>query len=135
MNARAVILIFASMLMNARAATVLNFWHSYTPPQAGQKHYSFRLSNYKRGLFFGSCGISTKSQQWAFNIDLAGDGPTYGKDQVSLSDDNAKPAPVVSGSVAIEGKQTFATISLKVAQAGTTNDFVGNGRYKIEKLK
>src|SRR5438045_3700403 len=110
MNARAAaILLFASMLMNAGAGTVLDFWHSYAPPQTGQKHYSFRLTNYKRGLFFGSCGISTKSQQWAFNIDLAGDGPTYGKDQVSLSDDNAMPMAVVSGSVTIDGKQAFAT--------------------------
>ena len=37
--------------VNAGAGTLLDFWHSYTPPQTGEKHYSFRLCKYKRGLF------------------------------------------------------------------------------------
>jgi hypothetical protein len=119
----------------AKAGTVLDFWHSYVPPQTGVKHYSFHVTNYKRGIFFGSCGLSTKSQQWAFSVDLAGDGPAYDSDRVDLSDDSAKSLKVVSGQISIDAAQTVATIELTVEQAGVTNKFVGNGKYKIKKLK
>jgi len=117
----------------ARAGTVLDFWHSYTPPQTGQKHWSFHLANYKRGIFFGSCGISTKSQQWAFQFDLAGDGLAYGPSRMSLTDDNLKSVRIVSGNITIDDKQTRAVIALEVEQGGITNQFIGNGAFKIKK--
>jgi len=119
----------------ANASTVLDFWHSYVPPQTGVKHYSFHLANYKRGIFFGSCGLSTKSQQWAFSIDLTGEGPTYEKDQTTISDDNAKPLKIVAGQIRINPTQNTAQIDLLVETAGATNKFIGNGTYKIKKVK
>jgi|SRR5947207_3176292 len=120
---------------NVQAGTVLDFWHSYVPPQTGQKHYSFHVTNCKRGIFFGSCGISTTSQQWAFTVDLTGENLIYSKDQVSLSSEDGNPLKVVSGQITINQKQTVATIDLVVDQSGATNNFVGNGTYKIKKLK
>src|SRR5437879_3336376 len=96
----------------ADAATVLDFWHTYTPSQTAVKHYSFHLGNYRRGIFFGSCGLSTKSQQWAFSVDLAGEGPAYGKEQTTISDNNARPLKIVAGQIRINPSQNTAQIDL-----------------------
>ncbi len=119
---------------NVHAATVLDFWHSYKHAQTHQIHYSFHLSKYKRGLFLGSCGPSTKSQQWSFSFDLAGEGPTYSNEDFTVSDDNGKPLRVVSGQVTTDLKRGRASIQCEVEIRGSTTKFVGNGEYKIRKL-
>ncbi len=119
----------------AQAGTTLDFWHSYVPAEKRETHYGFHLTCYKRGLFFGSCGPSTKSLQWAFTFDLAGQGPVYPARQVSVSDDNSQPLRVVSGQVVIDEKRHTATIDLEVESAGRTNKFIGNGTYRIHRLK
>lgn len=119
----------------AQAGTTLDFWHSYQHAQTGGVHYGFHLSRCKRGLFWGSCGPSTKSQQWSFTFDLAGDGPTYSAQQLSVSDDNAAPMRVVSGQVTTDIKRMTAKINIEVETGGHTNKFVGNGEYAIHKLK
>jgi len=118
-----------------RAGTVLDFWHDYTPPQTDEKHHGFHLANYKRGLFFGSCGISTRSLQWGFTCDLAGDGPVYEAGKLTLTGEDLKPIKIVAGRITIDGKQTTAVITLEVEQAGRTNQFIGNGTYRIKPLK
>jgi hypothetical protein len=70
---------------NIVAGTTLDFWHSYVRAQTQETHFGFHLSQYKRGLFWGSCGPSTKSLQWSFTFDLAGDGPIYATGQFSVS--------------------------------------------------
>ncbi|HSU54717.1 MAG TPA: hypothetical protein VLT36_11715 [Candidatus Dormibacteraeota bacterium] len=92
----AFLVLFATSVL---AGTTLDFWHSYVHAQTHETNYSFHLSDYKRGLFWGSCGPSTKSLQWSFTFDLSGDGPVYTNRQVSISDDNGKPLNIVSGKV------------------------------------
>ena len=132
---RLFLLVLMLRAVDTRAGTVLDFWHSYTPPQTTQPHYSFHLANYKRGLFFGSCGFSTRSQQWAFDVDLSGDGPVYEMGNMKISDDSLVKLNVVSGAITIDEKRTVATITLQVEQGGVTNQFTGNGNYAIVKLK
>jgi hypothetical protein len=67
----------------AQAGTELDFWHSCAPP-SGPTHFSFHVANYKRGLFFGSCGISTRSLQWEYDVTLTGNGPVYQQDQIAV---------------------------------------------------
>ena len=131
------ITIFGVMLLAAipaMAGTLLDFWHSYTHQPSGVVHYSFHLASYKLGLFFGSCGIGTKSLQWNFDFDLAGTGPVYEKDHVKLSADDGSSLKVVSGQVTIDRKLQ-ATIALVVEEAGSQKQFIGNGKYRIHKLK
>jgi len=109
----------------------LDFWHSYVPPQTGRTNYSFDLTDYKRGLFWGSCGPSTKSLQWLTHSNLAGDGTNYSSEQISLADDNGKPVKIISGQIITDAKHGKATINIEIEQAGTTNKFIGNGEYKI----
>lgn len=123
------------MAANAQAGTTLDFWHSYRHGQTGEMHYCFHLSRCKRGLFWGSCGPSTKSQQWAFTFDLAGDGPTYSSQQLSISDDNARPMRVASGQVITNIKRMTAKIDVEIESGGHTNKFAGNGEYAIHTLK
>jgi hypothetical protein len=120
---------------NAFAGVTLDFWHSYVPPQTGVTNYSFHLTDYKRGLFWGSCGPSTKSLQWAYTFNLAGNGTNYSSEQIALADDNGKPVKIISGQIAIDTKHGKATIKIEIEQAGATNKFIGNGEYKIVKLK
>ena len=121
------------------AGTELDFWHSYTHQPSGSIHFSFHIANYKRGLFFGSCGPSTRSLQWGFDLDLAGPGPVYSKDQITLTRDG-KPVTIASGSINVDAKQDHATIRLQTCAAGTNQpaipaDFPGNGTHRIKKLR
>jgi hypothetical protein len=117
------------------AATTLDFWHSYVHAQTHDTHFGFHLSDYKRGVFWGSCGPSTKSLQWAFTFDLAGEGPVYTSREVSVSDDNGKSLNIVSGQVITDVKRLVTKIEIEVESAGRTNKFMGNGEYRIHKLK
>jgi len=125
----------AGIAGNALAGTVLDFWHPYASAQTHQTHYSFHVSQYKRGLFWGSCGPSTTSQQWSFNFDLAGEGPVYSSQNIGLSDDNGKALRVVSGEVTTDLKRGRAKIEIEIESSGHTNKFIGNGEYAIRKLK
>jgi hypothetical protein len=120
---------------SAFAGTELSFWHSYVHAQTSETHHAFRLADFKRGLFWGSCGPSTKSLRWSFNFNLAGDGPVYPGRQIILSDDNAQTLRVVSGQVVTDAKRGTATIAIEIESAGATNKFVGNGEYRIKKAK
>jgi hypothetical protein len=116
----------------ARAGTEIQLWHAYTPP-SGEAHRAFTISNYKRGIFFGSCGLSTRSLQWSYSFDLTGSGPAFGpdkilfKDEAVLSGTNCHPA---GGKISIDAKTKMIHVSL---QAGTNNagrPFLANGDFK-----
>jgi hypothetical protein len=130
-------LLLLIMLTTARsfAGTTLDFWHSYTHAKTGDQHYAFTLASCKRGLFFGSCGISTRSQSWAFSFDLIGDGPVYTGDQLIVSDDGLKPVKIMSGGITMDAKHEYATINLQIDQGGAKREFVGNGRYHVHAVK
>jgi hypothetical protein len=119
---------------SAFAGTTLDFWHSYVHAQDQQRHYGFHLAQYNRGLFVGSCGLSTKSLRWSFTFDLAGDGPAYDGNKISIADDNGKPVHIISGEVTLDAKRSSAKFQLQIESAGATNTFVGNGEYRIHKL-
>ena len=129
--AAACVLCFAT---SVRAETKLDFWHSYIHQPSGVIHYSFQIANYKRGIFFGSCGPSTRSLQWEFDIDLAGKGPTYSNDQIKITSD-ANPVEVVSGTITIGADQRDAKITLRVKVSGSELQFPANGTHRIVKLK
>src|SRR5260370_23519409 len=101
----------------AHAETKLDFWHSYAHQPSGVTHYSFHIANYKRGLFFGSCGPSTRSLQWEYDVDLAGSGPVYEKPQVYITCEG-KQIEVFSGTVTFEPNQRQAQIYLRVKSRG-----------------
>lgn len=125
----------ALVVANVPAATTLDFWHSYVHAQTHENHYGFHLKQYKRGLFWGSCGPSTTSLQWSFTFDLAGDGPVYSNRQFTVSDDNGKALHIVSGRKVTDMKRPVAKIDIEIETAGRTNKFIGNGEYRIHKLK
>ena len=123
-----------SSVQLAYGETKLDFWHSYTHQPSGVIHYSFHIANYKRGLFFGSCGPSTRSLQWDYDIDLAGNGPTYEKEKMTITSEGKK-VDVVSGTITIDPDQREARIDLRVRIGTQTNDFRGNGTHRVVKLK
>jgi len=118
----------------AHAETKLDFWHSYIHNPSGVIHYSFQIASYKRGLFFGSCGPSTRSLQWEYNIDLAGPGPIYQVNQMSITSALNK-VELDSGSISIDSKSNQATIHLRVKSAAVTSDLPANGTFPIKKIK
>ena len=118
----------------ARAETKLDFWHSYIHQPSGVLHYSFRIASYKRGLFFGSCGPSTRSLQWEYDIDLAGKGPVYQKDQINITSEGKK-IELVSGTLSLTPDTSQATINLRVNLSGADLGFAGNGSHQIKRLK
>jgi len=117
------------------AVTLLDFWHDYIPPDTGQLHHGFHLANFNRGLFFGSCGLSLKSQQWAFVFDLTGNGLVFGPSELNVRTDDGKQLHIIAGQITLDQNQTMAVIALKVRQDTGTNDFIGNGTFQIKKLK
>jgi hypothetical protein len=135
----ALVACFLSSAASARAGTELNFWHSYVHQPSGVTHFSFHIANYKRGLFFGSCGPSTRSLQWGYDVDLAGSGPLYTSDEIKLELDG-KRIPVASGTISIDPNQQQATIQLQITQPGTNQpvnpaNFKGNGTHRIQRIK
>jgi hypothetical protein len=129
------LVLFAASGPKLQAGIELDFWHTYIHSPTGVPHYSFHLANYKRGLFFGSCGPSTRSQRWFFTFDLAGDGLTYTPGQVTLSSDEPRAVKVTGGTVTIDPKHEKAVIALQVDAAGVPTAFVGNGTYRIHAIK
>ena len=131
------IAIFGVLLLAAASATAgteLDSWHSYRHQPSGVVHYGFHLASFKRGLFVGSCGFSTKSLRWGFDFDLAGPGPVYQKEEVKVSTEDRSSLKVISGQITIDPRLQ-ATIGLVVEEAGIQRQFIGNGKYRIHKLK
>src|SRR5215471_6317823 len=118
----------------AHTETKLDFWHSYNHQPDAVLHYSFQIAKYKRGLFFGSCGPSTRSLQWEYDIDLAGTGPTYDRDKMSIASEG-KPVDIVSGTVVIDREQKTAAVTLRVNFGNSTNSFKANGVYRLKKFE
>jgi hypothetical protein len=54
---------------------------------------------------------------------------------VKLTTDDATEIKLVSGEITIDSKRQNAEISLFVDQNGSTKAFIGNGKYRIRKLK
>lgn len=127
----AIIVVFTFVAASALAGTTLDFWHSYVHAQTNEKHFGFHLARYKRGLFWGSCGPSTKSLQWSFSFDLAGAGPVYSRKQFSVSDDNGKVVPISSGQVTTDARRHSIKIDIELESEDRTNKFIGNGEYRI----
>src|SRR5437868_4001641 len=120
LTAVSVLLVANSLL----AGTTLDFWHSYVHGQTRERHYSFHLAQCKRGLFWGSCGPSTKSLQWSFTFDLAGDGPEYDAKKISISDDNGELLRVVSGQITTTTRESVAKIDIQIESQSRTNKFI-----------
>ncbi|MEO7598710.1 MAG: hypothetical protein ABIV50_07255 [Opitutus sp.] len=116
-----------------KAATEVSFWHDYTHSPSREKHVSFDLKNFKRGLFFGSCGPSTRSLRWQFTFDLAGAVDRWPASSVRVQADDFRVVKVLSGSVTVDPRQRYAVIYLTVDESGTARPFVGNGRYRIQR--
>ena len=130
-----VLSLFFWSVAHSAAGIQLDYWHCYTNKIDGQVHYSFHVSKSKHGLFMGPCGFSTKQIQWQYNFDLAGIGPTYRGAEISMSDFDGKQVSISSGSILIETNLTKATINLSIAENSQTNQFAGNGKLEIGKLK
>ena len=114
----------------ASAGTRVSLWHSYTN-QSSEVHVGFGLKNYKRGLFFGSCGPSTYSLQWEYGFDLKGRGPQFPKDAIEMKDAIFRPVALDSGNILVDEKKSTVQIAIKISTNGVPQDFIGNGTYKL----
>ena len=128
------ILAFVCATIPTHAAVEVDFWHSYTHQPSGVIHFAFHIASYKRGIFFGSCGPSTKSLQWEYEVDLAGSGPAYKPDQIAITTEGKK-VPVSSGTIMISASERTAKIDLQVETRGASSNFLGNGSYRIKHVK
>ena len=100
----------------------------------GAKRRTVELKNYKRGLFFGSCGPSTRSMQWEYTFTLSGDGPVFKGGDITLKDGNLKQIPVSGGTIALDSKQHSVEIHLKINNGDDHEvSFPYNGGYKLKK--
>lgn len=99
----------------------------------GTKRRTLELRNYKRGLFFGSCGPSTYSMQWEYTFTLTGDGPVFKREDITLKDGSLNEVRVSGGSVALDTKHHSINIDLKVTAGAAEISFPQNGRYKLKK--
>lgn len=116
------------------AGTEMRLWHSYLHQPDGEIHFAFSVADYKRGLFFGSCGPSTYSLQWMYSFDVAGAGPVYDPARIRLRNEmgvSLGETPPVSGEIRVDAKRKRVEIQLKVQENGVVRDFHGNGSYAI----
>jgi hypothetical protein len=120
-------------LLTAASAGVKLSSHSYIHSPSGRVHVVLRLADYKRGLFFGSCGPSTRSLQWEYHLELTSAGPNYVKDEIELKDSDFHSLPLAAGTIDIDEKKRTARISLELKQDSGAKPFVGNGTFKIQK--
>ena len=128
---RVVAIIALSLLPIETQASVQLTSHAYVQSPSGQTHVVFHLVNYKRGLFFGSCGPSTRSLRWEYYLEMKGNGPNYAKDDIAVKDGEYRLIPIESGSITIDPKTHQARISLEIKQDSVAKAFIGNGEYKI----
>jgi hypothetical protein len=124
------VIVLCTPAANANAATEVSLWHSYTN-QTGVVHFGFDLRKFKRGVFFGSCGPSTRSLQWEYGFDLKGNGPRFVKDDVELKDADFHPIPLASGNIVVDEKKSTIEITLQISTNGVAQSFVGNGTYRL----
>ena len=99
---------------------------------SGTSEKRLEIRNYKRGLFFGSCGISTRSLQWEYSFRLKGPGLVYAVDAITMQDGSLKNIPLSAGEIKLEAKRV--SLNLKIKQAGMENPFPHNGTYKLTLL-
>ena len=99
----------------------------------GSNQQTVWIKNYRRGLFFGSCGPSTHSLQWEYTSTLEGAGPTFPPKQITLRDGNLKSLPVEAGTVTLDAAGKNVTIDLRVSQDSTAVPVPHNGSYKVKK--
>ena len=125
------LLLVFSLTRVASAGTEVSLWHSYTNQPSGQFRFAFDLKNLKRGVFFGSCGASTRSLQWEYGFELKGRAREYAKDTIELKDANFQLVPVDSGKILVDEKKSIVQIIIKVSTNGVAQDFIGNGIYKL----
>lgn len=125
------LLLIFSVAGVASAGTEVSLWHSYTNQPSGQFHFAFDLKNLKRGVFFGSCGLSTRSLQWEYGFQLKGKAVEYPKGAIELKDANFNLVLVDSGNVVVDEKKATIQINIKVSTNGVPQDFIGNGTYKL----
>jgi len=126
------LLLIFSLAEVASAGTEVSLWHSYTNQPSGQIRFAFDLRNPKRGVFFGSCGPSTRSLQWEYGFELKGKTSEYAKDDIELKDANFHLVPVDSGKILVDEKKSTVQITIKISTNGVAQDFIGNGTYKLE---
>jgi len=126
------LLLIFSLAEVASAGTEVSLWHSYTNQPSGQIRFAFGLRNLKRGVFFGSCGPSTRSLLWEYGFELKGKTSEYAKDDIELKDANFHLVPVDSGKILVDEKKSTVQITIKISTNGVTQDFIGNGTYKLE---
>jgi hypothetical protein len=124
------LLVFFSLAQIANAGTEVSLWRSYTN-QSSQVYRAFDLRNLKRGIFFGSCGLNTRSLQWEYGFQLKGDASEYPKDTIELKDANFHLVPLDSGSVVVNEKKSTVQIAIKINTNGVAQDFIGNGTYQL----
>jgi hypothetical protein len=106
--------------------------HSYVHGASGERHVVLHLTDYKRGLFFGSCGPSSRSLRWEYTLDLKGPGPSYGKEAIEIKDGELRPTKVESGFITVDSKTHKATIALRITVESGTKEFAGNGSFKFK---
>jgi len=99
----------------------------------GSNQQTVWIKNYRRGLFFGSCGPSTHSLQWEYTLTLEGAGPTFVPRQITLRDGNLKALPVEAGTVTVDPAGKKVTIDLRVLQDSGAARFPHNGSYNVKK--
>ncbi len=126
------LLLIFSLAEVASAGTEVSLWYSYTNQPSGQIRFAFDLRNLKRGVFFGSCGPSTRSLQWEYGFELKGKTSEYAKDDIELKDANFHLVPVDSGKILVDEKKSTVQITIKISTNGVAQDFIGNGTYKLE---
>jgi len=130
MHRMVALLSFCLVTVTAEAGIRLTS-HSYVHSPSGQRHVVFHLASYKRGLFFGSCGPSTRSLQWEYYLEMKGTGPSYAKEDIEVKDSNYRFLPLEGGSIVIDAKGHSVKISLTFKEDSGAKAFVGNGDYKI----
>src|SRR5437763_3146604 len=89
----------------------------------GGKEARIELKEFKRGLFFGSCGPSTKSVQWEYNFTLSGKGVEYAPKDITIKDTSLKPVEVTGGRITLDEKRESVQIDIKIKKDGVELDF------------
>jgi len=98
----------------------------------GKDQKTVQLSNFKRGLFVGSCGLSTRSLQWEYTFHLRGPGPRYQAGDIQLKDGSFALIPVSSGTINIDSTLERVTILINVRRDTNDVPFEHNGQYKVK---
>jgi hypothetical protein len=67
-------------------------------------------------------------------VDLAGRGPTYEANQITITTEGKK-VPVSSGTIVISEQERTAKIDLQMQGGGAATNFVGNGSWRTTHIK